>query len=91
MEANSGKTKLDLPDLDHTKAAVLASLRLPESQRSYRHAIDEFVGWYCSEPHLSFNKTIASPVTESPRRSPTGAGNYEWETCGRAQAGRGGG
>jgi hypothetical protein len=44
------KGKLGLPDLDHAKAAVLASLPSPESQRSYRHAIDEFVGWYCSEP-----------------------------------------
>jgi site-specific recombinase XerC len=54
------KTKLGLPDLDHAKAAVLASLRSPESQRSYRHAIDEFVGWYCSEPRLSFNKTVVT-------------------------------
>ena len=38
------KTKLGLADLDHAKAAVLASLHSPESQRSYRHAIDEFVG-----------------------------------------------
>jgi len=30
------------------------------SQRSYRHAIDEFVGWYCSEPRLSFNKTVVT-------------------------------
>jgi hypothetical protein len=54
------KTRLGLPDLDHAKAAVLASLRSPESQRSYRHAIDEFVGWYCSEPRLSFNKTVVT-------------------------------
>ena len=54
------KTKLGLPDLDHAKAAVLASLHSPESQRSYRHAIDEFVGWYCSEPRLSFNKTVVT-------------------------------
>src|SRR2546428_13538697 len=54
------KTKLGLPDLDHAKAAVIASLRSPESQRSYRHAIDEFVGWYCSEPRLSFNKTVVT-------------------------------
>jgi hypothetical protein len=47
------KTKLGLPDLDNAKAAVLASLHSPESQRSYRRAIDEFVGWYCSEPRLS--------------------------------------
>src|SRR5437660_10829747 len=54
------KTKLGLPDLDNAKAAVLASLHSPESQRSYRHAIDEFVGWYCSEPRLSFNKTVVT-------------------------------
>jgi hypothetical protein len=29
------KTKLGLPHLDHAKAAVLASWRSPESQRSY--------------------------------------------------------
>src|SRR5438045_2036674 len=54
------RTKLGLPDLDHAKAAVLASLHSPESQRSYWHAIDEFVGWYCSEPCLSFNKTVVT-------------------------------
>jgi hypothetical protein len=24
----------------------------------YRHAIDEFVDWYCSEPRLAFSKTV---------------------------------
>src|SRR6516162_2800358 len=37
------KTKLGLPDLEHVKSAVLVSLRSPESQRSYRHSIDDFV------------------------------------------------
>ena len=54
------KTKLGLPDLEQAKSAVLASLRSPGSQRSYRHAIDEFVFWYCSEPRLSFNKTVVT-------------------------------
>ena len=54
------KTKLGLPDLDHAKAAVLGSLRSPESQRGYRHSIDEFINWYCSEPRLSFNKTVVT-------------------------------
>jgi site-specific recombinase XerD len=54
------KTKLGLPDLEQAKAAVLASLRSPESQRSYRHSIDEFVFWYCSEPRLSLNKTVVT-------------------------------
>jgi hypothetical protein len=54
------KSKLGLPDLDHSKAAVLDSLRLPESKRGYRHAIDEFIQWYCSEPRLSFNKIVVT-------------------------------
>jgi hypothetical protein len=52
------KTILRLPDLDHPKAAVLNSLTCPDAQRGYRHAIDEFVDWYCSEPRLAFNKTV---------------------------------
>src|ERR1035438_3485507 len=28
------------------------------SQESYGHAIDEFIGWYCSEPRLAFNRTV---------------------------------
>jgi site-specific recombinase XerD len=49
-----------LPDRDQAKAAVLASLRSPESQRGYQHSIDEFISWYCSEPRLSFNKTVVT-------------------------------
>src|SRR6202790_2691407 len=52
------KTKLSLPDLEHAKVAVIVSLRSFESQRSYRHSIDEFVAWYCSAPRLSLNKTV---------------------------------
>jgi Ankyrin repeats (many copies) len=47
-----------LPDLDHAKAAVLNGLTWPDAQRGYGHAIDEFIDWYCSEPRLSFNKTV---------------------------------
>ena len=54
------KTKLGLPNLDHSKSAVLDSLRSPESKRGYRHAIDEFVQWYCSEPRLSFNRVVVT-------------------------------
>ena len=52
------KARLGLPDLDQSKAAVIGSLRSPESQRGYTHTIDEFIEWYCSEPRLSFNRTI---------------------------------
>jgi hypothetical protein len=52
------KTVLRLPDLDQAKAAVLNSLSSRDAQRRYRHAIDEFVEWYCSEPRLSFSRTV---------------------------------
>src|ERR1700684_3511533 len=54
------KFKLGLPDLQQARIEVLVSLRSPESQRSYQHSIDEFVRWYCSEPRLSFNKTVVT-------------------------------
>jgi hypothetical protein len=46
------KNKLGIPDLEHSKAAVLRSLGSADSVRSYQHAIDEFVAWYFSEPRL---------------------------------------
>lgn len=49
-----------MPDLEQARTGVLASLRSPESQRSYRHAIEEVVRWYCSEPRLSFNTTVVT-------------------------------
>src|SRR5229473_7441460 len=52
------KRVLRLPDLDHAKTAVLNSLGSPDSERSYRFAIDDFIAWYCSEPRLAFNKTF---------------------------------
>jgi site-specific recombinase XerC len=52
------KTILRLPDLEQSKTAVLHSLGAASSQESYRHAIDEFIGWYCSEPRLAFNRTV---------------------------------
>ncbi len=54
------KAKLGLLDLGHSRSAVLESLRSPESKRGYRHALDEFIEWYCSEPRLSFNKTVVT-------------------------------
>jgi site-specific recombinase XerD len=54
------KTILKLPDLEQSKSAVLNSLRSPSSQRSYDHAIREFIDWYCSEPRLAFNKTVVT-------------------------------
>jgi integrase len=47
-----------LPDLDQAKSAVLNSLGSIDAQRGYRHAIEEFIEWYCSEPRLSFSKSV---------------------------------
>jgi hypothetical protein len=52
------KTVLRLLDLEHSKSAVLNSLGAESSQESYGHAIDEFITWYCSEPRLSFSRTV---------------------------------
>src|SRR5437764_9309718 len=54
------KSILRLPDLEAAKSAVLNSLSCPDAQRGYRHAIDEFADWYCSEPRLSFSKTVVT-------------------------------
>lgn len=54
------KTILKLPDLEHSKNAVLNSLSSVSSRRSYDHAIRDFIDWYCSEPRLSFNKIVVT-------------------------------
>jgi hypothetical protein len=74
------KSKLGLPDLDHSKAAVLDSLRSPQSKRGYRHAINEFIQWYCSEPRLSLNKVVVTRfrIFLEPRSC---GGHNQWPTC----------
>ena len=54
----SPKPPLGIPDLEQAKAAVLNSLSSRTGQRTYEHAIDEFVRWYCSEPRLAFNRAV---------------------------------
>jgi hypothetical protein len=55
------KRVLALPDLKHAKTAVLNSLTSASGQRTYDHAIREFVAWSCSEPRLAFNRTVVLP------------------------------
>ena len=52
------KRVLALPDVEHAKTAVLNSLTSVSGQRTYDHAIREFVAWYCSEPRIAFNRTV---------------------------------
>ena len=52
------KRVLALPDLEQAKSAVINSLSSTSGQRTYDHAITEFVSWYSSEPRLAFNRTV---------------------------------
>jgi hypothetical protein len=52
------KRVLALPDLEQAKSAVLNTLTSVSGQRTYDHAINDFVEWYCSEPGLAFNRTV---------------------------------
>src|SRR2546428_9066987 len=55
---NYRRSVLRLPDLDHSKLAVLNSLSSPGSRRVYQYAIEQFIAWYCSEPRLAFNRIV---------------------------------
>ena len=68
---SSARHALSLPDLDQARSAVLNSLPSKESQRGYRHAIDEFITWYCSEPKTVVQQGRCDSLSHSPRVSPT--------------------
>jgi len=55
---NYRRTTLRLPDLDHSKLAVLNSLTASSSRRVYQYAMEQFIAWYCSEPRLAFNRIV---------------------------------
>lgn len=89
----------DLPDLEVAKSAVLNRLSRPDAQRGYRHSIDEFVDWCCSEPRLSFCKTVVvrhrlhlearklAPGTINLRLGAVRRLTYEAADCGLLSAG----
>jgi hypothetical protein len=47
-----------IPELQQSKIAVLNTLASTHSSRSYAHAIERFIAWYCSEPRLEFNRSV---------------------------------
>jgi site-specific recombinase XerD len=49
---------LSIPELEQSKTAVLNTLASQHSRRSYAYAIERFITWYCSEPRLTFNRTV---------------------------------
>jgi hypothetical protein len=60
VQPNYRRRTLRLPDLDHSKLAVLNSLGSPGSRRVYEFALDQFIAWYCSEPRLAFNRIVVT-------------------------------
>jgi len=51
---------LTVAELDQSKTTVLNTLASAHSRRSYKHAIEEFIGWYCSGPRLGFNRSVVA-------------------------------
>ena len=47
-----------LPELEQAKIGVLNTLGSPQSQRTYRRAMEEFISWYCAEPRLALSRTV---------------------------------
>jgi integrase len=47
-----------IPELEQSKTAVLNTLASEHSRRSYEYAIERFIAWYCSEPRLTFNRSV---------------------------------
>ena len=60
IQPNYRRRMLRLPDLDHSKLAVLNSLGSPGSRRVYEFALNQFIAWYCSEPRLAFNRIVVT-------------------------------
>src|SRR6266571_613480 len=52
------KRVLALPDLEQAKSAVLNTLTSVSGQRTFDHAINDFVEWYCSEPRLARRRSV---------------------------------
>lgn len=49
---------LTIPELQQSKSTVLNTLASAHSRRSYAYAIERFIAWYCTEPRLTFNRTV---------------------------------
>jgi hypothetical protein len=57
-EPASRYASLTIPELERSKAPVLNTLASAHSRRSYKHGIEKFIAWYCSEPRLGFNRSV---------------------------------
>jgi hypothetical protein len=57
---DSCSASLTVPELEQSKETVLNMLASAHSRRSYKHAIEKFIAWYCSEPRLGFGSEDSS-------------------------------
>jgi site-specific recombinase XerD len=55
---NESARRLTVPELKQSKTTVLNTLASAHSRRSYKHAIEKFIAWYCSEPRLGLNRSV---------------------------------
>jgi hypothetical protein len=58
VQKSAVSPQIFIPELVHIKSAALSTLASVNTRRAYKHAIDRFISWYCSEPRLGFNRTI---------------------------------
>jgi hypothetical protein len=54
----SCSASLTVTELDQSKTTVLNTLASAHSRRSYKHAIEKFIAWYCAEPRLGVNRSV---------------------------------
>jgi len=52
FQPNYRRRTLRLPDLDHSKLAVLNSLGSPGSRRVYEFVLNQFIAWTAPNPAL---------------------------------------
>jgi site-specific recombinase XerC len=57
-ESVGSSETLTIPELEQSKTAVLNTLASQHSRRSYEYAMERFIAWYCSEPRLTFNRSV---------------------------------
>jgi hypothetical protein len=58
---------LTVPELEQSKTTVLNTPASAHSRRRYKHAIEKFITWYCSEPRLGFNRSVVVRTARSLR------------------------
>ena len=59
VKTNYRRVVLRLPDLDHSKMAVLNSLHVSQFAPGLpQYAIDQFIAWYCSRSRVWPSTTL---------------------------------